>query len=218
MIRCVVFDFDGTLVDSNRIKHQSFLEIAKEFEDGSLMAGILGREDAGDRYWVFEQFASALSVKVDAIELADRYTQLCEKMITEAPEIVGASDALVCLGEEGKLLYINSATPIEPLAKLIRLRRMGHWFSGIYGAPKGKSENLEAIIAECGVQTSEVLMVGDNESDRAAAEQIRCHFVGIRNNENNFLKRPFHLIDNLRILPTYVSDMARTSATIWPDV
>lgn len=209
MIRCVVFDFDGTLVDSNHIKHQCFIEIASEFDSGtSLMEAILRREDAGDRYWVFEEFISAQSVKVDAMKLADRFTQICAKRIAEAPEIAGAGSALARLCEEGKFLYVNSATPIEPLAKLIRLRRMEHWFNGIYGTPSGKSENLEAIMAECGAQTNEVLMVGDNETDRVAAEKIHCHFVGVRNSENNFRQRPPHLISDLRNLPAYVSGMA----------
>lgn len=209
MIRCVVFDFDGTLVDSNQIKHKGFLEIAEGFDNGTrLMEAILRRANAGDRYWVFDEFVSVLSVKVDAGKLVDSYSQLCEKRITEAPEIPGARSALARLSEEGKLLYVNSATPIEHLAKLIHLRKMEHWFNGIYGAPQGKGENLGAILAACGIQGDELLMVGDSESDRDAARKNRCHFIGVRNGENNFLQRPPHLIDDLRSLPACLGHLA----------
>jgi phosphoglycolate phosphatase-like HAD superfamily hydrolase len=209
VIRCVVFDFDGTLVDSNHIKHQSFIEIAKAFDNGaSLMEAILMRENTGDRYWVFREFASALPVKVDAMVLADRYTQFCENRIVNAPEIAGVSSALDRLSKDGKLLYVNSATPTEPLAKLICLRGMERWFNGIYGAPNSKSENLIAIMKQCGAQTQEMLMVGDSESDRMAAENIRCHFVGVRNKENNFQECPRHLIDDLNDVHSYISGMS----------
>ncbi len=208
MICCVVFDFDGTLVDSNHIKRQSFFEVAQAFGGGvGLMESVLGREDAGDRYWVFDQFAAALSEKADAAQLAERYTRLCEEKITEAPEIVGTERTLRALSGAGKRLYVNSATPTGPLTELIHLRQMGHWFDGIYGAPQGKSENLNAIMAACHVKREEVLMVGDGEPDRAAAEEVGCHFVGIDNEENPFQQPPHNLIDGMSGLPELMERM-----------
>lgn len=205
MIRCIVFDFDGTLVDSNRIKHQGFFEIAKEFADGErLMQSILAREDAGDRYSIFERFAELLAIRADAAMLAERYTEFCQQKIAKAPEIPGAADALDHLKEAGMLLYVNSATPIGPLLKLIRLRQMEPWFNGVYGAPEGKAENLKTILAENGVSGHEVLMVGDSEIDRMAAESAGCHFVGVRNCESGFLKSPSFLMDDLRNLTSTI--------------
>lgn len=205
MIGCVVFDFDGTLVDSNRIKRAAFFEIAKAFADGpAIMQAILDRADAGDRYWVFEQFVSHLPSCNSARELADQYTRFCDDRITEAQEIPGVSSALSLLRRAGKSLYVNSATPLRPLQSVIHRRGMEHWFDGIYGAPTSKSDNLAAISAVCGVPYGEMLMVGDGETDRAAAEGFGCHFLGIRNPDNNFLRRPVHLVDDLHSLPAYV--------------
>lgn len=129
MIRCVAFDFDGTLVDSNAIKRDTFFRVVEDFEAGALlMDGILSREDAGDRYWIFEHFAAALNRSEIAHDLADRYTQLCERNIAAAPEIKGALKALKRLRNMGMELFVNSATPEVALKKIIDLRDLGPFF------------------------------------------------------------------------------------------
>lgn len=56
MIRCVVFDFDGTLVRSDNIKRASFLAVVRNFDPhGELMARVL-TEQPGDRHAIFKRF------------------------------------------------------------------------------------------------------------------------------------------------------------------
>jgi len=209
MIRCVVFDFDGTLVESNHIKRQTFFELASEFEDGLRVMKDVTREAADrDRYWIFARFVAALSVQADAKMLADRYTQACQERIASAPEISGAGASLERLWQEGKLLFVNSATPTEPLVRLIHLRQMERWFKGICGAPRRKHENLEIIRQEHDLRFDEILVVGDGESDRAAAEITGCHFVAVECRDNNFLHEPACLVPDLARLSEIVSSIS----------
>lgn len=208
MIRCVVFDFDGTLVESNQIKKQTFYDLASEFENGTrLMERILRGSADRDRYWIFGEFASALSVRADAKELADSYTRICQERIARAPEIAGAKATLERLRTEGKFLFVNSATPVEPLAALVRLRQMDALFEGVYGSPAKKSENLEAIRSKHGVALDQILVVGDGESDRASAEALGCHFVAVDSAENNFAQVPPCRIPDLTGLADIVTTM-----------
>jgi beta-phosphoglucomutase-like phosphatase (HAD superfamily) len=49
-IRCVAFDFDGTLVDSNAVKRQAYFEAARrEDPSGQLVAAVLAELPQGDR-------------------------------------------------------------------------------------------------------------------------------------------------------------------------
>lgn len=208
MIRCVVFDFDGTLVESNQIKKQTFYDLASEFENGiRLMELILGESADRNRYWIFAEFASALPVPADAKKLADSYTRTCQERIARAPEIAGAKAILERLRTEGKLLFVNSATPVEPLTALVRLRRMDALFEGIYGSPANKFENLEVIRSKHGLTRDQILVVGDGESDRASAEALGCHFVAIDSAENNFAQEPPCRIPDLTGLADIVTTM-----------
>lgn len=206
MIRSIVFDFDGTLVDSNHIKRQTFFDLASEYAQGiRLMGDVLREAGDRDRYWVFTRFAADLPGRADATTLAERYTRICEERIGSAPEIAGAGASLAHLSKEGKLLFVNSATPVEPLTRLVRLRRMDAMFAGIYGSPAKKPENLETIRLKHGLPPDEILVVGDGESDRASAEALGCRFVAVAGAENDFAQEPLFRIRDLVQLPEIVS-------------
>jgi phosphoglycolate phosphatase len=206
MIRCVVFDFDGTLVESNHIKRQTFFELASEFDNGMrLMEDVMSEADGRERHWIFARFAAALPGQADAKTLADRYTRICQERIASAPEIAGARVSLKHLRTEGKLLFVNSATPVEPLTSLVRLRRLDAMFEGIYGSPAKKHENLEAIRSKHGLTPDEILVVGDGESDRASAKTLGCHFVAVDSAENDFTLEPPCRIPDLTGLPAVVA-------------
>jgi phosphoglycolate phosphatase len=206
MVRCVVFDFDGTLVRSNEIKRQAYFEVASSVPVGvPLMQKVLAQADGRDRYWVFETFAQASPAPADPSGLAQRYTQICQDRIAAAPEVEGARASLERLRQEGKLVFLNSATPAGPLARLARLRGLDGLLDGVYGAPARKHENLETIAALHDLAPLEMLVVGDGESDWASAEHVGCHFVAVENEYNDFTRQPACRIPDLKRLPEVIS-------------
>jgi phosphoglycolate phosphatase-like HAD superfamily hydrolase len=81
---------------------------------------------------------------------------------------------------------------------MIKLRSVGRYFSGVYGAPASKVENLHKVRERNRWQEREMLVVGDGEDDRAAAAEIGCHFVGVAPGRvGRFQQPPKHEIENL---------------------
>lgn len=190
MIKCVVFDFDGTLVDSNDIKRQTFFEIASPWDPaGNIVAEVIERWPSADRYVKAHKIAEALirkklmpsiySVEEWAARLANEYTVRCEDAIACCAEMPGATQALEKLCGMGLLLFVNSATPAEPLLRLLHLRNWAHFFQAIYGAESSKVDNLSSIALEAGVDRHEMVHVGDQPDDQWGAEQFGCHFVAM---------------------------------------
>ena len=208
MIRCVVFDFDGTLVQSNQIKRSAFLEVAEGFPGGrAVMERILRDSEGRDRYWVFGQFADAMPGSLVAAELAASYTGICRERIAQAPEVDGASASLERLRSDGMRLFLSSATPRGPLLEVVGLRRMDGYFEAIHGAPESKLANLQSIRSRVGCGPQEMAVVGDGESDCSSAHGLGCHFVAVQSDGNDFTAEPRHRVSDLTGLPDLLSHL-----------
>jgi phosphoglycolate phosphatase len=219
MIRCVGFDFDGTLVDSNAIKRDSFFDIFSDVDpDGETVAHVLDIVCPGDRYDIVKEISRRLhqlgavpgepDLAAFAETRATAYTQRCEKAVAKCPEIPGATQALEWLTARGLPLYINSATPEEPLQRVLELRSLARYFRLSLGRPSGKAENLATICADAQAPPQELLFVGDGEDDRSAALAFGCSFSAVvRPGPDRFEAPPTNRITDLHALPAVVEQL-----------
>lgn len=229
MIACVAFDFDGTLVDSNQVKVQSFYKIVEDYDpSGSTVAEVLQRCSNEDRYGITRELARQFVAKglippqpgaeILGSQWAETYTATCETTIVRCPEVPGASEVLSWLLNEGIPLYLNSKTPTKALNRLVTLRNLTHYFSWIYGAPASKLENLRHIQELTQAKPDEMLFVGDSEDDRNAAAEFGCHFAGVILGDNSrFRQIPSLHVTNLNELRAMVQNLQENRNVLVPN-
>jgi phosphoglycolate phosphatase-like HAD superfamily hydrolase len=222
MIRCIAFDFDGTLAESNAIKREAYYDASAALGEVSAYVSAALAEEPGNR----ERVCSAIVRHVSAAgslppppspegwvpHLVELYTRRCEDAIAACPEVPGARAALEAMRGRGYALYVNSATPTEPLRRILALRGLSGLFSGVLGSPGSKAENLRRVLTAESASSEELLFVGDNEVDRAAALEIGCRYVGLENPFSGYAARPEALIRDMRDLPSAVEQMAARSS------
>lgn len=208
-IGAVVFDFDGTLVRSNAIKHDTFFDVARDLPGAASALNAIFSGEHGDRADVFARLAERLGAGAAlARELTENYTALCDDRIAAAPEVPGAAAALATLRQRGIPAWIASATPRAPLLMAVRRRGLLADFAGVYGLPTTKIAALQLVAETAGLPAERILMVGDAEADRAAAMAVGTRFVAVAGSIGgigNFSATPDHMLDDLQDLPDFIA-------------
>lgn len=209
MIKCAIFDFDGTLVDSNNIKFNTFFQVTKNIPNSKKLLEQILQENPGDRFAIFKSLSNRLyseyQISVNDKNLSDEYTSICEKKVSTAQSIKGSEDSLEKLKLKGVKLFVSSATPEETLVNIINKRGMSHFFDGIFGAPKIKEMHIHHVMKLYDSNSSEIIYIGDSEADRVAANMSNCHFIGVGHDSSRFLIKPPILLKSLQDLPKSIS-------------
>ena len=205
MIECVIFDFDGTLVESNEIKRNVFYEVTEDILGAkSELEKLLSDPSAGDRYNIFDSLIRNLKPKlvrdVSSKYLSDLYTKICEDNIIQAQEISGTFQSLTELKKRKVKIFLSSATPTRALQRIIDMRGWTHLFDGIMGSPESKENHISSILISNHYSLSEIIYIGDSEVDQKAALSMGCKFIGIGKNSYRFDAKPSILLDNLEKL------------------
>ena len=105
--KTIVFDFDGTLVDSNKIKYECFFISTKKYSNKhNKLKDIILNNINFDRYDVFLQFGEILELDSKEIDvLVNKYNSLVQQRIIQAKEIPGSSE-LIEIAKKKKLIYM----------------------------------------------------------------------------------------------------------------
>ena len=148
MIRCVVFDFDGTLRQSVAIKHEAYFAAVRDIERGDeLFREIIREFPTMTRYSgcaLFAERARALGIDCpDGEELAERYTRACEDAIAACPEVPGSTAFLDWLQARPVYCFVVSGTPQTPLRETVKRIELEDRFVDVLAIP---SPSLSIIL------------------------------------------------------------------------
>ena len=178
----VVFDFDGTLVDSAPAKYRAFFDIFPG-DDAiqRVVADVLRLDPDGSRHAVIPRMGALMREQGIELSGTDRdrvsaYGEAVLKAVAACPALARAEEALRLARRSGKV-HVSSNTPQEPLRDLLDRRGWLKLIDGVHGYPSRKSDTLRAVVAQTGGDAARVLTVGDGPSDEEAARAIGCPFV-----------------------------------------
>lgn len=188
-VRCVVFDFDDTLLKSEHVKCKILFQMASCWPGGvKHMQSIMMQPSQirGERYDIMKSFiarthpsSSAEDCELRAQKMAHDYSDRVLEGLRCCDEVNGANALLQKLHGMEVPVYVNSATPINDLRKAIDCRGWAHFFRGVLGSPRTKLENLQTVAKWEGLEPREIVMIGDGNTDRQAAASFCCPFIGV---------------------------------------
>jgi phosphoglycolate phosphatase-like HAD superfamily hydrolase len=208
MVQVVVCDFDGVIVDSNRLKHEAFFRLFPA-EVAPIVDEVLAAAREQSRYEIIGRILTRAGGSADPGTVAS-LAELYDRDVTAGVRAIGlppgVRETLADLATRYQL-YLNSSTPEDSLRRTVDDLGIGELFLDERGGPASKLDNLSSILAAAEAVGEEVVVVGDGESDLTAARACGCLFVGIRNDYNRWLPGDFPLIADLTDLPALLPQL-----------
>lgn len=184
MIKAIVFDFDGVILESTDIKTDAFVELFADRPEHQEAVRAHHLANVGiSRYdkfaWIYANLLQEPLDEAGSQALGARFSELVFEKVLACPFVPGAQATLDTL--QGQLpLYIASGTPHDELTDIVQRRGLAGYFEGVNGSPRKKADVIREVAERHGCGVHEVLMVGDGETDYRAAQAAGSRFYARR--------------------------------------
>jgi len=181
MIKAIIFDFDGVILESTEVKIDAFRELFCGYPDRLKEVLAYHIEQGGiSRFvkfrYIYKNILKKELTKEQEAELGRKFTELALDKVLKVPYVPGAKEFLEKKRSQYKF-FIASGTPDAELNEVITRRKMGKYFDGVYGSPETKSDIIRKIRKDHRLDKEEIVFIGDANSDRQAARDADIEFV-----------------------------------------
>jgi pyrophosphatase PpaX len=176
----VLFDFDGTVIDSGAIIIASMRHATKTVLGRDIPDEELGRAVGGSG--LIEQMRLIDADRVD--ELVACYREHNEPLHSELSECAGMTDVLTELKDEGRKLGVVTAKRQETVRLAFSYLPLEHFFDVVVGADdterhKPDPQPLQHALERLGADRDDAVYVGDSPFDIRAAKGAGMHSVAV---------------------------------------
>jgi phosphoglycolate phosphatase-like HAD superfamily hydrolase len=204
-ITSIILDFDGVILESVSVKTEAFRKLFK-FAPHHVSAIVKFHLDNGgmSRYDKFQHIYENILIEdltpLKYNELSEQFSRLVMEEVIRAPFVPGAQEFLDAYHVKIPL-WVVSATPLEELCQIVQRRKISHYFKGVYGAPRKKTECISEILHLLGASPNSVIFIGDAKNDLEAARHTGVRFIGrVKNGDE-------HQFIGLNGVETEISDI-----------
>ena len=186
--KTIVFDCDGVILNSNKVKTQAFFDLAETWgtEAQNLLVHYHINNGGISRHikiaYFLRTILPSLSIKISSVEFDSIYTELVSlyaKLVYEGLcrcEVSPALDSLRDLTSTTRWSIVSGGDQKE-LNKLFQDRGLSHLFdAGIFGSPDDKQLILQREFAS-GNFINSSLFIGDSKYDHISATTMSMDFL-----------------------------------------
>ena len=226
MLRGLIFDFDGVLVDSESAHFEAFRSVLATEVEGEVTQAeydehYLGYDDHTCFRRAFELRGRVASPEV-VVDLVDRKWQVYDDELPRIPFFPGAEDLVLALYEGSVPLAIASGSHRNEIESILRGRGLLQCFRGVISADdvlnfKPHPEPYLRARALLGAVDSPagIVAIEDSTTGMAAARAADLRVIGVTNSRpREKLGLAHHVVDSL--LELSVEGIARVALRTGP--
>lgn len=175
----ILFDCDGVILDSNKLKSDVFFNIAQKYTNQSISNRFLSYHKKNGGISRFQKFHYLIEITKDKFQLnitdlLDEFSLLMESELKQCEIDNGIHDLRA--NSPSNWAVVSGGSEKE-LKKLFKTLELDTYFNlGIYGSPKSKYEIIETLIEKKSINES-TLFIGDSKLDYQVAKYFNFDFV-----------------------------------------
>ncbi len=194
LLKAIIWDFDGVIVESVSIKADAFQElylpygneIARKVRSYHLSHGGISRQEKF-RYFHREYLNIEISEE-EITKLSSNFSQLVFSKVVAAPEVPGA---VALIQDRDYRHFLITGTPRVEILAILQEKKLLNHFDRVAGAPETKSSAVTALLKDNLIGPKNSVFIGDAREDYLAARNNEIPFLLRDTEENNELFRDY---------------------------
>ncbi len=200
MIKNIIFDFDGVILDSVPTKTEGFKKLFQDFPIELVDKLIEYHIQNGgiSRYKKIKYFFNELLKKDisddEVLNYANKYSIITKEELTNPKYMIDDAVNFIKQNHKKYNMHIASGADENDLKYICEKLNLSQYFFSIHGSPKIKSEIVKTILKFNNYKKEETILIGDSINDFEAADVNGIVFYGY----NNLELKKFKYIESFR--------------------
>tara|TARA_B100001248_G_C27321792_1_gene427126 strand:- start:160 stop:810 length:651 start_codon:yes stop_codon:yes gene_type:complete len=193
-IKCIVLDFDDTIILSEEMKTKVFFDLSKRYGEIGIDYYNNNIKKGFSREYYLKEL-SHLIIKNSLIDinsskylytiLLNEFTTTVKNNLLTSQLLPNFSEFIEEMNNRGKKLYISSKSREDDILNTLSHKNLLNYFKGIYGLSNTKLEHLDFIKDLENIEFEEMCFIGDSKSDYDVSVEKNTKFIGINTMRNN---------------------------------
>lgn len=187
MIKTIIWDFDGVILDSLAVRDYGFREIFKEFASADVERLISYHQRNGglSRFHKITYFFDEILRKPisddEVVGYATRFSEIMRRELSNPKYLIHDSMAFIMGHHKAMNFHIASGSEHNELNFLCQNLGIAQYFKSINGSPTPKVSLVEQILSCNTYNQKECILIGDSINDYEAARANHIAFYGYNN-------------------------------------
>jgi len=210
MIKNILWDFDGVILDSMKIKGDGFIELfkkydidkVKEIESYHYKNGGISRFDKIEYF--FKNILKKDINSNEVLSLADQFSNIIKEKLYEPSNLIEETVDFIKYNFQKYNFHIVSGAEHNELNEICTKLDLVQYFKSINGSPIKKDILVKDILEKNQYNKEETILIGDSFTDYNAANKNQIRFFGYNNREleeyENYIEYGLDNINNCKLI------------------
>jgi len=189
MIKIIFWDFDGVILNSNKVRDKGFEMVLSGFPKDEVDKLLrFHRKNGGlSRYvkfrYFFEEIKGEEISEEEINDWASKFSDIMLSSLKDKTLLIPETNNFIKENYQNYQMHIVSGSDQTELRELCKSLEIEHFFKSIHGSPTPKNDLVKIIIEKHNYEPASGILIGDSINDYEAAKVNDLHFQAFGNKE-----------------------------------